>query len=442
MDGDGARRSPFRFGPFRIYWFGGLCSNSGTWLHAVTSSVLMFNLTGSSLMVGVLNFANFIPILLFSLVGGVVSDRIERRRLVILFSSSSAVVSLALTVLARQGRVTPVALIIVSFLLGTGYAFAKPALSAMLPALVPHEELAHATAINTLQFTLGQVTGSTLATVILAVSEPWVAFGTNTLTYVAPIAAMLLLRGVVVQDRQSKKASGLASLREGFAFVAGGSRLLPIVVAIVFTNGIVECLRTLAPDLAEHGLGLAAKDAGLLIGAIGVGSAMGASLFGRVSTRLDRRRLIQLGFALQIAGAVGVAVATSLPGALAGAVLIGTGFATIIPLLSAVMQERSPDELRGRVMAAFAMAHLGLRPLSALIAGGLASLVGPRVALTVFVVSALAGLATLRGGAHVLPQPPAASGEAPTHGDPLVTSTVADTAAVQGVDGDSSPSGP
>lgn len=423
------RRSPFRSGPFRIYWFGGLCSNSGTWLHAVTSSVLMFNLTGSSFMVGVLNFANFVPILLFSLLGGVVSDRIERRRLVITFSASSAVVSLLLTVLAYADRVTPMALIVVSFLLGSGYAFAKPALSAMLPALVDDEQLAHATAVNTLQFTLGQVSGSTLATVILAISDPWVAFASNTLTYLAPITAMLLLRGVVVQERATKKASGWASLREGFAFIAGGSGLMPIAIAIVFTNGIVECLRTLAPALAEHSLDLGAKDAGLLIGAIGVGSAIGASLFGRLSARLDRRRLIQLGFLLQIAGALGSAAATSLVVGLTAAVLIGTGFATIIPLLSAVMQERSPDALRGRVMAAFAMAHLGLRPLSALVAGGLASLLGPRLTLSVFVLSAAAGLATLRGGRSVLVTDPTPGGGSAPDDRPTVTSTVADAAA-------------
>jgi MFS family permease len=423
--------SPFRSGAFRVYWFGGLCSNSGTWLHAVTSSVLMFTLTGSSFMVGVLNFANFVPILLLSLVGGVVSDRIERRRLVVIFSASSAIVSLLLTLLAYAGRVTPMALIVVSFLLGSGYAFAKPALSAMLPALVADDQLSHATAVNTLQFTLGQVTGSTLATLILAISEPWVAFGTNTLTYLAPITAMVLLRGVVVQERGSKKASGWASLREGFAFIAGGSGLLPITIAIVFTNGIVECLRTLAPALAEHGLELAAKDAGLLIGAIGVGSAIGASVFGRLSARLDRRRLIQLGFLLQMAGALGSAWAATLVQSLAAAVLIGTGFATIIPLLSAVMQERSPDALRGRVMAAFAMAHLGLRPLSALIAGGLASLMGPRITLSVFVLSALAGLVTLRGGRSVLAEPGPRTEEVQ---DPArsVTSTVADAAAAGG----------
>jgi MFS family permease len=394
--------SPFRSPPFRVYWFGGLFSNSGTWLHVVTSSVLMFNLTGSSFMVGVLNFANFVPILLFSLVGGVVSDRIERRRLVVVFSASSATASLALTVLAYGGRVTPMTLIVVSFLLGSGYAFAKPALSAMLPALVAEDRLAHATAVNTLQFTLGQVAGSTLATLILAISQPWVAFATNTVTYLAPITAMILLRGIVVQERGGK-TSGFASLREGFSFVAGNSGLLAIVVAIVFTNGIVESLRTLAPALAEGGLGLGAEDAGLLIGAIGVGSAAGAALFGRLSQRLDRRQLIRLGFGLQITGAVGSAWSTSLPGALVAAALTGTGFAAIIPLLSAVMQERSPDALRGRVMAAFAMAHLGLRPLSALLAGGMASLVGPQLTLSSFVVSAVAGLVTLRGGTSVIP---------------------------------------
>jgi MFS family permease len=376
---------------------GGVFSNSGTWLHAVTSSVLMLELTGSPFMVGVLNFANFVPILAFSLMGGVVADRLDRRKVVIACSLISAVLGSVITGLAIASRVTPAALVAISFLLGSCYSFAKPALSAMLPALVGREGLAHATAINTLQFTIGQVIGSTLSAVILVLSDASVAFGINTLTYLAPIAAMVALRHVSLQEGASKMA-GLQSLREVGSFVVRRSGLLAIVGAIVLANGVVECLRTLSPVITDVELMMSAEEAGLLVGSIGAGSAVGALLFGRVSARLDRVWMIRLGFSLQAVGLVGAALAASLPLAMAASFVIGAGFSCLIPLLSAVMQERSPDVLRGRVMATFAMAHLGLRPVAALLAGALASMVGITATLVAFVFAAVGGLVAVRGG--------------------------------------------
>ena len=389
--------SPFRSGSFRVYWFGGLSSNIGTWLHAVTSSVLMFNLTQSAFMVGVLSFANFLPILAFSLLGGVVSDRVDRRKVVLACSVVSVLVSGFITGLALASKVTPAALLAVSFLLGSCYAFAKPALSAMLPALVGSEGLAHATAINTLQFTVGQVIGSTLSALILALYEPWVAFATNTFTYLGPIAAMMALRKLPVQDL-APRVPGLQSLREGLAFVVRQSGLMRIVGAIVLANGVIEGLRTLAPVITDVEMQLTAEQAGLLVGAVGAGSVIGALAFGHMNKRLDRRRMVQMGFALQAIGLFGAASATSLPWAMTAALIMGIGFAFIIPLLSAEMQERAPDALRGRVMATFAMAHLGLRPLTALLAGSLAALVGTRMTLGIFVFLAIGGLIVLRGG--------------------------------------------
>lgn len=348
-------------------------------------------------MVGVLNFANLLPVLLFSLVGGAVSDRLDRRRLVVVASCSSAVVGGSLAVVAALGNVTPGHLVVASVFLGTGYAFAKPAFSAMLPALVSRDRLAHATAINTLQFTFGQVAGSTLSTLILAVAAPWVAFAVNATTFLGPITAMLMLRSVVTQER-THAGPGLAAIREGFRFIFGASGLASVVAAIVLTNGVVEGIRTLAPVLSERALGLAADDAGWIVAAVGVGAAVGASMFGRVQIHLGRRGLVVVGFLLQILGGVIVSTSTGLTGGVFGASLTGLGFSAVIPLLSAVMQERAPDELRGRVMSVFAMAHLGMRPFISILAGTLAATLGVRWAVVVFLAPGFMALALLGSG--------------------------------------------
>lgn len=392
---DGRRPSPFRLKPFRIYWAGGLLSNSGTWLYNVTASVVMLELTGSPFMVGLLNFANFAPLFLFSFVAGVLSDRIDRRALVVTLSMISCAVSSALAIVAFNERTTAGMLIAASFVLGTSYSFAKPALSALLPGLVDERDIANSTAINTLQFTLGQVVGSSLAALLLPTVGPAPAFALNAFTYLGPVVAMVLLRPFL-RPLARQERSGLDALREGLRFVTRESGLARVVVAIVFANGIVETLRTLAPVLTERGLDLSADDAGIIVGAIGAGSALGALTFGRMGRRLPPTGLARLGFGMQAAGAMITATATSLFWAAAGSIVIGVGFAYLIPRLNATMQERSPDLYRGRVMATFSMAHLGLRPIWSIIAGTLATYVGSRAALGILTAAAVGGLLVLR----------------------------------------------
>lgn len=396
-----ARSSPFSHPGFTVYWVGGLCSNTGTWLHSVTAGIVVLQLTGSPFMVGVLNFAAFAPIFALSFVSGVASDRSDRRRIVIGCSVLSALASGGLTVLALTGHLTTGWLIAVSAVLGSSYAFAKPALSALLPALVGPGDLAHATAINTLQFTIGQVVGSTLSAILLQLADPGWAFAANTMTFAGPILSMLLLRPLVTQQTPSS-GSGTAALVEGLAFVGRKGGMLALMVAIVLANGVVEAMRTLAPAFAERAVGGSAEDAGLLVAGISIGSVLGAISYGVVARRLGRAWLVMVGFGLEAVGVVACALAPTLLVAVLAAVPMGLGFSYLIPILSATMQERSPDALRGRVMSAFAMAHLGLRPLLSLLAGALGSLLGIRIALGLFLACTVLGAFALRGGRAVL----------------------------------------
>ena len=163
------RLGVFGYRDFALYWSGGLLSNVGTWLQNVSASVFMYALTGDPLMVGVLNFAAFLPILLFSLFGGVVSDRFDRRRVIVTTHLASMAIVLGIAAVTFMGTVQPWMLIAGAFVTTTSYAFAKPSLMSLLPALVPRERLAEATGLNILQFTGGQVGGSVLAAVVLAV---------------------------------------------------------------------------------------------------------------------------------------------------------------------------------------------------------------------------------------------------------------------------------
>lgn len=376
---------------FLAYWSGGLVSNIGTWLQNVTASVLVLDLTGRPVMVGVLNVATFAPIFALSMVGGMLSDRFDRRLVVVVSQSFSMVVAAVITALTLTGRIGAASLIVLATLLGCSYAIAKPALSALLPALVDRDEIAHATAINTLQFNMGQVAGSALSALVLAVGSYGVAFALNTASFAGPLIAMLALRRVRMpsgQSRRELRGSGRAGLR----LVLGHRVMVSILAAVALSNASVEALRTTAPELVARMPGLDSSSAGVLVTSYAVGATVGLLFFGWLSRHVPPGRVIIGAFALQAVGVVGTAAAGRLAPAAALAVPIGLGFALNIPMLNGRLQQLSPEDFRGRVMSMFSMVHLGLRPIFSLTAGALASLMDVRYALAAFVVLPLCAI--------------------------------------------------
>jgi MFS family permease len=377
--------SLFRRRAFRVYWAGGLASNIGTWLQNVTASVVVLSLTHSPFLVGVLNFATFAPIFLLSVAGGMLSDRFDRRTVVMVTQSMSCIVAVVITVLSATGHLTAPILIGLAFLLGSAYAMAKPALSAILPSIVERHELGHATAVNTLQFNIGQVAGSALSAAVLAFSSPTWAFAINAASFLGPVAAMIALRTVRFTPREGKQRLR-GTGKEGLRFVWHTPALLALLAAVALSNASVEALRTLAPTLVTRTLHLPTARAGLLVTAYSLGATIGLLTFNALSRRVSSSRLLALAFGLQAVGVVGVALSSVLAPSAVFAVPIGLGFAFNIPALSAGLQQLSPDEFLGRVMSAFSMFHLGLRPLFSLTAGALASVVDVRIALVLFAV--------------------------------------------------------
>lgn len=390
-----ANTSIWRIKPFLQYWIGGFISSTGNWLQNVTASVVMYQLTGSSLMVGVLQFANFAPVFALSIVGGVLSDRFDRTRLVMATHVFSFFVAAVLAWATLTDQVSPIVLIITVALLGSSNALSKPTLAALLPSLVPRAVLARASSLNVLQFNLGQVIGSTLAAILISTVGAGIAFVINSLTFFGPIVAMLVIAKHVAQGERSQ-GKGFAAAFEGVRYIRSHPRMVAILGAIVLANSAMEALRTLAPGIADSWEGTGPEAAGLLIGATSAGATTAVLTFSLLARRVAPRRLLLLGFVLQAIGALGVAVAPGLSVAMVVAFPIGFGFALLIPLLTAGLQELSTDAFRGRVMSAFSMAHLGVRPGWAIMAGGIATLASTSVAVVAMTIGALVGLRVVR----------------------------------------------
>lgn len=373
-----------------------MVSSIGTWLQNVTAGILMLRLTGSPFMVGLVSAATFLPVLLFSLPAGALSDRLDRRMLVAVAQSVSMSVAVILGVLAASQRLTPPLLLAGCFVIGTGYAVAKPALSAMLPALVPRQLIVEASAFNTLQFTLGQTVGPVLATLVLVWASPAWAFGLNGVSSFAQAAAVCVLpRATGGRDAQPRQVtSGGGGIRQGLRYIRLTAPMPTMLLVVVLCNGAVEALRTLAPSIATEMLHREVAMAGPIIAGYGVGAISAVLLFARI--RRGRRRYFVLltAFTFQAAGLTGIVLAQTHPVAVVlAAVPVGIGFSMAVPVLSGGLQSRAADAFRGRVMSTFSMAHLGCRPVFAVLAGAVASALGTRTAVWSF--AALAALAAV-----------------------------------------------
>jgi len=399
------RLGPFRYATFSVYWTGGFLSNIGTWLQTVAASVFVYQLTGSALAVGILNFASFLPIFLFSILGGVISDRFDRRVVVIVTHVASGILSTILAVLAFSGAAAEIHIIVISFALNTSYALAKPALVSILPSLVPREELTEAVGVNTLQFVTGQMIGPVLSAVVIATAGvPW-AFAINALSYLAPVLSMVYLarHGLGAGTTASRRLANDAKV-SAVAYVSEHRWVLALLLGIIATSAPLEVLRTLSPAIAD-GLHEPESAAGFIVAAQSAGSALALLAFIPLRRSGRSNDVARLGLLIQAVGIVGTFLAGDLRVAALSVGLVGFGFSLCFPVLTSGLQAEVPDAVRGRIMSFHQMAHLGNRPFAALAAGAVAVVVGAQSAVLIGLILTPLGLFATRRAWSALSRP-------------------------------------
>jgi MFS family permease len=417
----GPRFGPFRHRAYRAYWLGVAITSLGTWLSAVAGSIHVYQLTGSTFSVGLFNAASFLPILLFSVWGGQLSDRFDRRRVVLITHALSLVIAAALAALTAVGAATELTLIVAMFLLNTLWALGKPALLSLVPNIVPRDDLQDAVALSSLGFMTGQVIGPLIAAGAMAASGAALAFAVNAATYVAPVISMLVLGRMGLSGREGS-AARTASPADGGStrsFLAHNLWAVGLLVGVVVTSTAMELQRTVAPALVSETLGIAESNAALLVFVQSVGAAISFLLFVPIRRRGWSRPAAFAGIGLQAAGVVVAAVAPGLAVAAGGFFLIGLGFATTYPVLTAALQDGTPDDLRGRVMSLHQLALLGHRPITALAVGAVATALGLVAGTVAWLVFLPVGLIAIRAAWRRLPDPAPARRPADAPGDPV-----------------------
>jgi MFS family permease len=357
-----------RYRNMQLFFSGQSISLVGTWMQNVAQAWLVYRLTGSSVLLGLVSFAGQIPVFLAAPLAGIVADRFRRHRVVIATQTTSMLLAFALAALTLTGTVRIWHIFVLAALGGVANAFDIPARQALIVDMVSREDLMNAIALNSSMFNASRVLGPAVAGLLVAsIGEGWCFFA-NGVSYIAVIVGLLFIR-VAAHKPVKQPGTPLEDVIEGFRFVIGSPPIhyLMILLGILSLTGMP--ITVLMPIFADRILHGGARGLGVLMGASGIGALAGALLLA------SRQSVKGLGRWVAIsAGAFGISLivfAVSRSYWLSCALLLPVGFAMMLEMGSSntLIHTMSPDHLRGRVMSVYSMMFMGMAPIGALIAG-------------------------------------------------------------------------
>lgn len=369
---------------FRLFFMGQSVSLVGSWIQQVAMSWLVYRLTGSPLMLGVVGFAAQIPTFLLSPFAGILADRMDRRKILIFTQISAMVLSLALAFLTMAGVIKVWHIVVLGSLLGCTMALDIPARHSFILNMVGNrkEVLANAIALNSLMFNSARLIGPAIAGALIAVIGEGTCFLVNGLSFLAVIASLLVMK-VDCDTCKPRKTGAMRDLKEGFKYTFGFEPIKAVIVLLGLISLMGMSYVVLMPVMAKNVLGGGPGTLGLLMSAAGFG-ALAATFF-----LASRKKAVRIGYLLPAAsglfslGIMGLAFSRSIWIAVPLLALSGFGFMTHMASSNIVLQTISDDDKRGRVMSFYSMAFMGMAPLGSLFAGALASRVGAPNALFV-----------------------------------------------------------
>jgi MFS family permease len=346
-------------------------------MHSVAQPWLVLVLTDSPFYVGLVSMLGTLPIMLFSLMGGVVADRFSKRHLLIVTQGSAMIVALALATIVLADVVTLAHVMIAATLLGMTAAFDIPGRQAFLVELVGKRDLMSAIALNSASFNSSRIVGPGVAGLLISVVGVGICFLLNGVSYIALIAALVVIRLTVRAGVPAR-----STVRAGLEYVARDRRMLVLILMIAVASIFGFPFYVLLPVIARNVLGLGAVEFGWMVSAAAVGAVVAALGLATLGRRLPKGRVIAVaapvfGIAVSLLG-----LARSFP--LLLVLLMVTGFVQVIhtATTNTLVQSIAKDEFRGRVMSVYSLAFLGLMPVGSLLAGIVADRWGPGVWLS------------------------------------------------------------
>jgi predicted MFS family arabinose efflux permease len=350
-------------------WFGACTSSIGTWMQIVAQGWLIYRLSHSAFLLALDQFLGGIPIFLFSLIGGVVADRTERRKILLLSQYVQMASAGVLTVLVAGGWVHVWHILCLSFVSGLAQAFGGPAYQALIPTLVDREDMPNAIALNSIQFNMAVTIGPALAGQALAkLGEKW-CFGLNALSFLAPIISlsMIAARYLPVTTTESM----FSSLKQGIKFVRKQGSMEALTLLAFCMTALSMPMRTYIPVFVKDIFHRGPETYGNLLSLMGLGSICGSLAVAGIGNMRNKGRfaltmLICLGAAIS-----GFSLSKVLPLSYAMLVLVGASMMAVFATVTSLVQLITTNEMRGRVMSVYNCAFRGGMPMGNLVSGWL-----------------------------------------------------------------------
>ena len=373
---------------FRLFWSGNFLSNIGTWMQNVAQGWLVLTITNSAFWLGVVGFAGSIPFLFFTLFGGVIADRVNKRRLLLVTQTVMMILAFLLAGLAWFKVITVWEIAAIAFLNGAAMSMNAPSYQALVPRLVKRKDLTNAIALNSAQFNMSRILGPTLGGYAMVLFGVAGNFFLNGMSFLAVIWALLHIR--YPDEKPARHQSMWSSLRGGFAYLRSEPQMLVLIWMTAAVSFLGLPFLTFIPYFAKVQLHAGESGLGWLLAASGFGAVLGAMTIAVLGVIRHRGVVLTVAGIVFFIAIIGFSYSQSF--ALSEFLAFFEGFSGIsmISCFNVSIQHLSSDEMRGRIMSIYTTSFLGLPPLGALLAGELSRHIPTGHALAM-----MAGLAML-----------------------------------------------
>ena len=362
-------------------WIGACTSSIGTWMQIVAQGWLIYRLSHSAFLLALDQFLGGIPIFLFSLIGGVVADRVERRRILLTSQYVQMASAGLLTILVAINQVHVWEILCLSFVSGLAQAFGGPAYQALIPTLVEKDDMPNAIALNSIQFNVAVMVGPALAGQALGhLGEKW-CFGLNALSFLAPIISLTIITARFLPQKTSD--SMFSSLKQGVQFVRKQPSMEALIVLAFCMTGLSIPMRTYIPVFVKDIFHRGPETYGNLLALMGMGSIIGSLTIASLGNISNKGRVALGALTLLGGGIAGFALSKYLPFSGAMLVLAGASMMAVFATVNSLVQLITTNEMRGRVMSVYNVAFRGGMPMGNLLSGWLVPLYTAPVVLTV-----------------------------------------------------------
>ena len=386
---------------FRLFWAGNFLSNIGTWMQNIAQGWLVLQLTNSAFWLGLVGFCSTIPLLLFTLIGGVIADHVNRRKMLMITQSAMMVFAFVMCALAYLNiiNVEEIALLAA----GTGIAMAlnTPTYQALVPQLVPRKDLTNAIALNSAQFNMSRVLGPTLGGFAMAALGVAGNFFLNGLSFLAVLIALTRIRYVRAEPQEGHL---WLKLKQGFAYVARREEMSSLILMVGISSLLALPYLVFVPYFARDVLHSDERGLGILMACSGIGAFFAAGTVAFLG-HMRRRGVFIFRASLGFFAAI-IAFTFSRSFLLSGVLLMIAGYCMILmaATLNALLQHLADDYMRGRVMSIYSTAFLGLPPIGSLVAGSLTHIISAQHAIAGMCALALVASVALYAATPALRQ--------------------------------------